>query len=135
MKILFVCEGNIYRSQMAGTMFKSLMPSAEVETAGVLAERAGQRLADVSPQGIAVMKESGFDMSSNVITRLTPAMVEVADKVVLMGPTPGGPLPDFLQNSPKLEKWNVPDPGYELTTVESARDMVLEKVKQLAFAI
>lgn len=135
MKILFVCEGNMYRSQMAGTMFKSLVPEAQVQTAGVLAARAGERLADVAPEGIVVMQEIGLDMSDNVITRLTPAMVEAADKIILMGPTPSTPTPSYLKNSPKLETWDVGDPGYGYLSLEEARDIILKKVREFASAL
>jgi len=135
MNILFVCEGNVNRSQMAGTIFKSIVPDADVMTAGVYPARAGERLSDVWPKAISVLKDIGFDMSSNAISKLTPAMVEAADHVVLMGAIPGGPIPDYLENSPKLETWDVPDPGYGQISVEGARDIILEKVKQLAARI
>lgn len=131
-KILFVCEGNIYRSQIAGTVFAARMPSAEVKTAGTLADYDGKQLAEVSKTGIELMREIGYDMSSNVIIKLTPDMVEWADKVIVMGSTPGGPLPEYLKQSPKLETWDVPDPGYSHISVSDARDLIVEKVQALA---
>lgn len=135
MKILFICEGNINRSQTAGTVFKSLMPEAEVQTAGILAEHAGETLAQVSKRAVAVMQEAGFDVSSNLITKLTPQMVERADKAILMGPIPGGPVPEYLLESPKLETWDVPDPGYGQIGHNEARDMIIEKVHELVTRI
>ena len=132
MKILFVCEGNVNRSQMAGTLFKSLVPDSEVTTAGVFPERAGERLENVGRRAIELMKEIGFDMSANVISKLTPEMVGAADKIILMGAIPGGPVPSYLKESPKLETWDVPDPGYGQISFAGARDMVVEHVKQLA---
>lgn len=135
MKILFVCEGNVNRSQMAGTMFKSFVPGADVATAGTLAKYAGKAVSEVTEKGIVVMKELGFDMSLNRITQLTPNMVEDADKVILMSPVPGGPIPEYLKDSPKLETWSVPDPGYAQITHARARDMILKKIKKLVFRI
>lgn len=132
MKILFVCEGNVYRSQMAGTILRTLTPWAEVKTAGTLAENDGKRLADVSTRSIALMQELGYDMSDNMVTRLTPEIVEWADKVVLVGPTPGGPVPEYLKNSPKLEEWGIADPGYAMISPEDARDLIIAKVRELA---
>ena len=135
MKILFVCEGNVSRSQMAGTMLKSFVPTADVKTASVLAKYAGKAVSEVTEEGITAMKELGFDMSLNRVTRLTPAMVEDADKIILMEPIVGGPIPEYLRNSRKLRTWHVPDPGYAQITSTGARDMILEKVKQLVFRI
>jgi len=135
MKILFVCGGNVNRSQMAGTIFKSLVPEADVQTAGVYPSAAGERLVDVWPQAVSAMQEIGFDMSKNMISQLTPGMVESADRVVLMGAIFGGPIPDYLRNSAKLETWDVPDPGYEEISVEGARDIIVEKVRELAICV
>lgn len=120
---------------MAGTMFKSFVPDAEVMTAGVIADNAGKAVSEVTEKGITLMRELGFDMSLNRITQLTPKMVEEADKIILMGSVPGGPIPEYLQNSPKLETWDVPDPGYAQITLAGARDMILERVKQLVSRI
>ena len=120
---------------MAGTMFKSFVPEAEVLTAGVYPEHAGKLLSQVSQKVISLMRESGFDMSSNIITQLMPEMVEEADKIILMGPVPGGPIPGYLKHSPKLETWDVSDPGYGQISLEGARDMILKEVKELAARI
>ena len=132
MKILFVCEGNINRSQIASTLFKALVPEAEVSSAGVYADHPGEPLSAVSGGSIATMKELGFDMSANSITQLTREMVEAADKIILVGPIPGGPVPEYLKDSAKLETWDVPDPGYGQISIEAARDMISKYVKQFA---
>ena len=117
---------------MAETMLREIMPEAEVSSAGIYPAHAGERLPEVSTKAIKAMKEIGFDMSKNVITQLTPEMVSVADKVILMGEIPGGPVPDYLKNAPNLETWNVPDPGYGHITTREARDAIREKVEELA---
>lgn len=134
MKILFVCEGNVNRSQMAETMLKGMVPGVEVMSAGTMVapHREGEKVADESMRGIEAMREIGFDMSESVQNVLTPEMLEWADRLILMGPTPGGPLPEFLAHSPKLETWDVPDPGWAQCTVEEARDMTLERITELA---
>jgi len=133
MKILFVCEGNINRSQMAATVLKALQPKLDVSSAGTLVpkELEGKPVSSASQRGIEYMKKVGYDMSEHVMRRLTPQMIEEADRVILAGPTPGGALPRFLLNTPKLERWNVPDPGWGHCTVEAARDMIIEEVQKL----
>ncbi len=132
MNVLFVCEGNINRSQMAAAMFRALVPKATVTTAGVYAANAGKILSDVSIEQIEAMKEIGFDIGGYPITQLTPDMLDTVDTVVLMGPVPGGPIPEYLLQSPKLIKWAVPDPGYGQISVKDARDMIVVLVKKLA---
>ena len=137
MKILFVCEGNVNRSQMAATIYVHRIPRVEVSSAGTMVpvEREGQTIATVSRQAIEAMKEIGYDMSANVMHQLTPEMVEAAGKIILVGPTPGGPLPDFLAHSEKLEKWDVPDPGYGHIGHREARDMIMERIERLTRSI
>jgi len=117
---------------MAGEFFKRLAPNAEVRTAGTLALQSGKRLDDIAPATVGIMRELGYEISDNPITRITPAHVEWADKIVLVGPTPAGPAPAYLAQSPKLETWDVPDPGWDQISLEGARDMVLQKVTELA---
>lgn len=132
-KVLFVCEGNVNRSQMAATFLNSLSSGVEVRSAGTLTptHREGQLISTITQAGIDAMAAVGHDMSKALMHRLTPEMVAWADKVVVMGETPGGPLPDFLAHSPKLERWDVPDPGYGHIEITEARDMIFEKVRKM----
>lgn len=98
----------------------------------VPAECENQLLSEASTRGIDAMHEIGIDMSSQRRHQLTPAMLEWADRVILMGPTPGGPLPEFLEASPKLTMWNVPDPGYQQISHVDARDMIKGLVEDFA---
>lgn len=49
MKILFVCQGNINRSQMARAMLSRARPDIDVSAAGTIVERAheGRPIADL----------------------------------------------------------------------------------------
>ncbi|MBV9159335.1 MAG: low molecular weight phosphatase family protein [Candidatus Kaiserbacteria bacterium] len=132
MKILFVCEGNINRSQMAEAFMRADAPEIDIASAGVYADHAGECLKDVPENPVDLMKDAGFDIGNARITQLTPQMIEGADMVILTGPVPRAPLPQYLADSPKLEAWDVPDPGYEQISQEDARDLIQKKVRGLA---
>lgn len=131
MKVLFVCQGNINRSQVAEAVYRSLVPDDEVQSAGAYADYDDTPLSEV-PGSVDVMREKGFDISAQTIKPLTSEMVEWADKVVVFDDMPRGPLPKYLQNNPKVEEWDVPDPGYGAVTIAEARDMVMERVARMA---
>lgn len=59
MKILILCTGNSCRSQMAHGFLQSLDASLEVHSAGTNPGR------EVNPTAIAVMRESGIDLSGH----------------------------------------------------------------------
>lgn len=134
MRVLFVCEGNVNRSQMAAAFLHKLLRDIEIETAGTLVpkEHEGKPVSTVTPNSVEVMKEKGFSIENATMHRLTPEMLERADIVVLMGPTLGGPLPSFLEERSDLRRFEVPDPGYHMIPFKEARDMIEKKVEALA---
>jgi arsenate reductase len=75
-KILFLCTGNSCRSQMAEGWANHLgQGRVEATSAGI--EAHGK-----NPRAIAVMRESGVDISHQESTRVTPEMLAQADLVV-----------------------------------------------------
>ena len=110
MNLLFVCNGNVARSQIAVTLFNHLS-GHQVTSAGTAVRHLdveGQRIkahsktpgAPVTP-GIVLdlMQEKGFDLSGNTRNQVTPEMVDSADRIILMlGRTPPE---DFLAQSEK----------------------------------
>jgi protein-tyrosine-phosphatase len=139
MTILFICEGNINRSQMAGAFFKALRPEAVVLTAGTLVapEVEGKLLTeDGHYRAQEVMRELGYSLLPDArMRRATKEMVESADAVVMIAPTPGGPIPAFITDSPKTIVWQVPDPGYQQASHAEARDFVQKKVIEFVASV
>ena len=133
MNVLFICEGNINRSQMAEIFFRSLFPYAHVLSAGtcVPPEYEGKLVSSISEKAIKVMLNIGMDMSRSRMKQLTRKMVDASDQVILITPNLGH-IPDYLATSPKLEVWDVGDPGYGQITHTEARDITKAKVEQFA---
>lgn len=138
MKILFVCRGNVGRSQMAEAIFKQrtdekyLVQSAGVEAMGsegkdlngmLLKDRAS------SKHVIEVLKEIGIDISNNYIKRLSPEMVENADRIItILKPET---VPDFLKGSGKVIYWNIVDPDEQtLEFHRQTRDEIKKRIME-----
>ena len=123
---------NVGRSQMAEAFFAHMAPRHHATSAGflVLPEREGRPISEVTDKVIQSMQEEGIDMSAKVQNKITPAMVEEADKVIVLAPEAA--LPDFLEYSPKLEIWNVSDAGgTDQAFHHHTRDLIKEKVRNL----
>jgi len=129
--ILFVCVGNVSRSQMAAAYF-DMFTGGEHEVFGagthVGSEDGRQLRPDEYP--VQCMREEGIDLSGRRVTQLTPELAERADLVVsLVG---RNPLPDVMKNPQKLVVWDVPDPlGMSMDDFRGVRDQIKGLVEKL----
>lgn len=137
MKVLFVCRGNVGRSQMGEEIFKQLTNGEhETSSAGTKVydkegvSQDGKKLGDLVAANEVVnsLKEIGVEAGDNVRTQLTPEMVEAADKIIVMAEPET--IPDFLKNSDKVTYWEVGDPkGMDQEGTNKIRDQITELVK------
>jgi arsenate reductase len=107
MKILFVCKGNVARSQMAEAYYNYFTKSIDAISAGVLdftPLKYGRPVEVV----IQAMKEDGIDVSQKTVKFVSKEMVDGADKIFIM--CQKEECPDFLLNSQKITFWNIDDP-------------------------
>lgn len=132
MKILFVCKGNVGRSQIAEALFHKKWGSEhEVFSAGTAISGPEQPIGELLPgiqEVLDVMSEEGLDVSMYVRKQLMPEMVEQADKIIAIVEDEIL-LPDYLSASPKLTRWNVEDPkGKDLETTRRIKNQIKELV-------
>ena len=121
--ILFVCNENTARSQMAEGFFNYYNKNPEYN--GI---SAGLKMAEfIKPLAVEVMKEKGIDMSKQKPKLLTLDMVENAYKIYTMG---------CIKNCPaappeKTFDWKLEDPvGKPIETYRKIRDDIEQKIKR-----
>ena len=130
MRILFICEGNIGRSQMAEALLRTRSGDAhEIRSAGTrVGEKEGTTLNDTSSAGpvLEVMRELEIDMGTQTRTHISPELVDWADRMYLL--TDPVSAPDYVMQSPKLLTWEIQDP-YMMTIEETAR--IRDRIREL----
>ncbi len=120
--VLFVCNRNAGRSQMAQALFESYAP------AGLRAESAGQEPAEsIHPVVVEAMSEIGIDLTGRQPKKLSVEMQLHADWAITMGC--GGACPYVPAT---VEDWEIPDPaGRSLPEVRAIRDEIAGRVDDL----
>ncbi len=120
--VLFVCNHNAGRSQMAEALFNHHAPE------DIRAESAGNDPApEIWPEVVAVMAERGFELAGQKPKKVTVEMQLRADWAVAVGCEDTCP---FVPTT--LEEWEIPDPaGRPLAEVREIRDLVEQKVLTL----
>ena len=131
-KVLFICKGNVGRSQMAEAIFNSLASNKAIATsAGVdPGSYEGKRISEAGPNVTACMKDIGLNVSDKVSKKLTKDMYNSADVIVSM--VNKDVLPSHLQSSAKLVLWDITDPkSMDYAGHVAIRDRIYKKVKGL----
>jgi len=113
MKILFICAGNVGRSQIAEAIFNNISKSSSAISAGtkVIREgsnREGQKLKDKDMNIVMVMDEMGIDVSNYTRKQLTEEMFNETDKVIVINPSEN--IPEYVKQDKKTIFWEIPDP-------------------------
>lgn len=106
MNVLFVCNGNVARSQEAELFFNALKHDEKsFATSGGINVKLGK---PIDPLVIEVMNEAGYDITGATRKFTTEEMAKAADLVVSF--KPADELPDFLRNHTNIRHWSVDDP-------------------------
>lgn len=117
MKILFVCRGNVGRSQIAEMLFNQKTKGVHTsDSAGTRvkgkdgSDRHGQLLKDLpgAEKVVDVLAEIGIDAKDSMRIQLNQEMLEGYDKVIYMSEPEV--TPEYLSAFPGAEYWEVEDP-------------------------
>ncbi len=115
MKVLFVCQANIGRSQVAQVCFDQLS-SHESSGAGMAVDEItakgnwpSKKLKDVPNQRSVeyIKREFGVDISDRERRQLTPQMMDEADMVVVINDKAN--WPDYVTEGGKVVFWDIQD--------------------------
>jgi arsenate reductase (thioredoxin) len=120
--VLFVCNQNAGRSQMAQAFFERHAPT------DLRAESGGQEpTREIWPEVVEAMAEVGLDISHRRPKRLLPEVQLHADWAVTFAC--GAECP-YVPTT--VEDWDIPDPaGRPLAEVRAIRDGIEARVKEL----
>ena len=122
--ILFACNHNAGRSQMAAGLFNLLADRRQAEATSAGTEPG----AEVHPEVVSAMAEVGVDLASAIPRYLTDEMARTADLLITMG------CGDACPVVPGLERmdWPLDDPkDRPLEEVRRIRDEIRGRVEAL----
>src|SRR3989338_6074615 len=113
-KVLFVCRGNVGRSQMAKALFKKYS-NVDALSAGTKVPqegpgREGKKLKDIpvaEPVIRCLWEQENIDVSEYTNKQLQPGMLKEVDKIIVMAERET--VPEYLLNNEKVEFWDIDD--------------------------
>ncbi len=129
MNYLFICNGNVARSQEAEVFFEAheTNDADTAQSAGVNVKLGKP----IDPLVVEVMREVGFDLSHNERKFVNEDMVRSADKILSFKPIEE--LPEYLQaRKDDIELWEVVDPQHQdIEFHRQVRDDIAARVLKL----
>jgi protein-tyrosine-phosphatase len=133
MNILFICRGNVGRSQIAEALLKKEAGERfTVSSAGTKLSGPEQPIGELTPatqEVLDVMNEVGIDISRNTRKQVTKEMARDADVIILVVDD-NDPIPDYIANNPKVIRWDVLDPkGKDLEFTRATRNQIADLIK------
>lgn len=128
MNILFICNGNVARSQEAEGFFNVLAKNADLHAASAgINVKVGK---PIDPMVVEVMHEIGYNLADKVRKFVTKDQVNTADVIVSF--KPAHELPEYINQKDNVRYWVVSDPQQQsIEFHRKVRDEVKNKVEQL----
>ena len=135
MLVMFVCQANVGRSQVAEAYFERLSQH-EVCSSGLRVDEemarnkpASAKMKDNSRHSLPYMLERGIDISEKERTQITPELIAAADRIVAI--LPPEEVSASLSESGKLTVWDLPDPVDHPDAAWNIFDVIHERVRAL----
>jgi protein-tyrosine-phosphatase len=132
MKVLFVCNANISRSQAAEAIFNHLAEGRHTAiSAGTrVGSDEGQKLKDRHGAAgmVTHLKEIDIDPSEQGRNQLTQNMLTDVDKIIMMADP--DTIPEYLLDDPRVIFWKINLDEVTPEAFRFARDQIKEKVTE-----
>lgn len=126
MTVLFVCNGNVARSQEAEVFFNATSKLNRSLSAGINVT-AGRPL---DPLVVQVMSEAGYSMSDSVRKFADEKLVNAADLIISFKSY--DELPEIIQQHTNVRYWAIADPRRQsIEFHRRVRDQIKAKVDKL----
>lgn len=125
MRILFLCDANSARSQMAEGLARAILP-ASVEVAS-----AGSAPGEVNPLAVDALSEAGIDISGHRSKPLEDVSPDTADLIVTLCAEEVCP---FVPNPVRRLHWPIIDPSAagDIAAFRTGRDQIKARIEVLA---
>lgn len=120
-KVLFICGGNVGRSQCAEGFFNKITKKHRATSAGT---EPGD---SVKPMTTGIMKKFGVDISKQKPKLLAANMISKADKIVVLGSKEEFPELKGV----KADYWNIPDLPVDVDERRKKIQLIKKKVENL----
>lgn len=127
-QVLFICNGNVARSQEAALYFNQLKKyDSDGATSAGVNVTVGK---PIDPLVVSTMAEDGYNTVGCYRKQLTEQDVSSADIIVSF--KPAEELPSYARTAGQIRFWEVPDPRQQdLEFFRNVRDDVKRRVVEL----
>lgn len=138
-KLLFVCYGNVGRSQIAQAYYNHYSGTLNASSAGV-DPNTPNKYPNLDDTVCQLMIDDGIDLRSkdekgnsiHYVQLVTPEMVELADQIYVLCNKKLCVEYPFLIKSVKTIYWNIEDPyKKDMQSMKTIRDIIKEKVLEI----
>ena len=128
-KILFVCSGNVGRSQIAEAFYNYFTNSKNAFSAGI-DPNTPIKYPKMPDEICQIMSEENIDVGNQKVKLIDKHFVNEAEKIFVMCKKEY--CPDFLINSDKVTYWKIEDPyKMSIDNMKKIRDQIKVKVKSI----
>jgi len=131
MKVLFICRGNVGRSQMAEALFTKYTGMKAFSAGTKVFKDRNQKIKEISLAEpiVRFMKKEGINIGKNIRTQITPKMIKQFDKIIIMAEPET--IPSYLSSNDKIEIWDIKDPkGMSDKDYEKIISQIKNNIKQ-----